>query len=197
MAFGQLGAVIIRENVTSGDGQLEVMIPGHRINVIFMVVRVNDFVPIANTLGQKTTQFLNKIVKILHECSDRWSGWANKNEGDKYLLTWKLPDIEEAENEKNEALQEQRTEYADKSLIAAVKIISEIRRSNDLEMYKMDPELIKATNSQQFKTNLTFGLHMGWTIEGVIGSESKSDACYLSPHLQISYRIEQLCQYYD
>jgi len=44
------------------------------------------------------------VVKILHECADRWSGWANKNEGDRYLLTWKLPDIEEAENEKNEAL---------------------------------------------------------------------------------------------
>jgi hypothetical protein len=24
---------------------------------------------------------------------------------------------------------------------------------------------------------------MGWTIEGAIGSESKIDACYLSPHL--------------
>lgn len=38
---------------------------------------------------------------------------------------------------------------------------------------------------------------MGWTIEGAIGSESKIDACYLSPHLQIAYRIEQLCEYYD
>jgi len=50
MAFGQLGALIIRENVTSGDGQLEVMIPGHRINVIFMVVRVGNFVKISNAM---------------------------------------------------------------------------------------------------------------------------------------------------
>jgi hypothetical protein len=41
-------------------------------------------------------------VKILHSCADRWSGSANKNEGDKYLLTWKLPDIDESETEKNE-----------------------------------------------------------------------------------------------
>jgi len=41
MSFGQLGAVIIRENVSSGDGSLEIMIPGHRINVIFMVCRIN------------------------------------------------------------------------------------------------------------------------------------------------------------
>jgi len=41
MSFGQLGAVIIRENVSSGDGSLEIMIPGHRINVIFLTARIN------------------------------------------------------------------------------------------------------------------------------------------------------------
>jgi hypothetical protein len=50
MAFGQLGAVIIRENVSSGDGSLEIMIPGHRINVIFMVCRVNRFVDLTEIL---------------------------------------------------------------------------------------------------------------------------------------------------
>ena len=50
MAFGQLGAIIIRENVSSGDGSLEIMIPGHRINVIFMVITINDFVEISETL---------------------------------------------------------------------------------------------------------------------------------------------------
>ena len=80
------------------------MIPGHRINVIFMVVRVGNFVKISNAMDSRISEYINKVVKILHECADRWSGWANKNEGDRYLLTWKLPDIEEAENEKNEAL---------------------------------------------------------------------------------------------
>lgn len=103
MAFGQLGAIIIRENVSSGDGSLEIMIPGHRNNVIFLVCRINSFVEISDTLQEHSTVFLNKIVNILHECADRWNGSANKNEGDKYLLTWKLPDIDESENEKNEA----------------------------------------------------------------------------------------------
>jgi hypothetical protein len=30
---------------------------------------------------------------------------------------------------------------------------------------------------------MNFALHMGWTIQGAIGSESKIDACYMSPHL--------------
>jgi len=38
---------------------------------------------------------------------------------------------------------------------------------------------------------------MGWTIEGAIGSESKIDACYLSPHLQASYKMQELTEYYD
>ena len=43
MCFGQLGALIIRDNVTSGDGSLEIMIPGHRLNVIFMVVKLKNY----------------------------------------------------------------------------------------------------------------------------------------------------------
>lgn len=44
---------------------------------------------------------------------------------------------------------------------------------------------------------LTFGLHMGWTIEGVVGSDYKIDASYMSPHLNVTQRIEQLTGIYD
>ena len=37
---------------------------------------------------------------------------------------------------------------------------------------------------------LGFGLHMGWAIEGAIGSELKIDATYLSPHVEMSDRLE-------
>lgn len=80
-------------------------------------------------------------------CSDRWGGSANKSEGDKYLMTWKLPDIDESENEKNEASLEQRTEFADKSLIAAVKMVSELRRASQLAAYSKKPEMIKMFGS--------------------------------------------------
>ena len=44
---------------------------------------------------------------------------------------------------------------------------------------------------------LTFALHMGWTVQGAIGSDNKIDASYLSPNLQIAYRLEELTQFYD
>ena len=38
---------------------------------------------------------------------------------------------------------------------------------------------------------------MGWTIEGVVGSDYKIDASYMSPHLNVTQRIEQLTGIYD
>ncbi len=106
MAYGRLGAIIIKENVSSGDGGLEIMIPGRRINVIFMVIKINDFVEITDVMREQITVLLNKIIKVIHVTAEKWSGQANKNDGDKLLITWRLPDIEESESEKNEQLLE-------------------------------------------------------------------------------------------
>lgn len=35
-----------------------------------------------------------------------------------------------------------------------------------------------------------YGLHLGWGIEGAIGSSHKVDASYLSPHVNMSARLE-------
>lgn len=35
-----------------------------------------------------------------------------------------------------------------------------------------------------------FGLHVGWAIEGAVGSRHKLDATYLSPNVNISARLE-------
>jgi len=35
-----------------------------------------------------------------------------------------------------------------------------------------------------------FGLHVGWSIEGAIGSEFKIDASYLSPDVNMAARLE-------
>jgi hypothetical protein len=132
----------------------------------------------------------------LHQCAEKWDGWANKSEGDRYILTWKLPAIDESDNEKNEQFLEERTEMADKSLITAVKIISEMRRATHLNQIYKRPDLANKLGANSRPT-LDFALHMGWTIEGAIGSESKIDACYMSPHLQASYKIQKLCEHYD
>jgi hypothetical protein len=85
---------------------------------------------------------------------------------------------------------------ADKSLIAAVKIVSELRRTKTFhQFYALDAMRDRFGPSD--KPYVTFGLHMGYTIEGAIGSDFKIDACYLSASVQIAYRIETLCRFYD
>jgi len=85
---------------------------------------------------------------------------------------------------------------SDKSLITAVKIVSEMRRASHINQFYKRPEIIQKFGAGS-RPHLTFALHMGWTIEGAIGSESKIDACYLSPHLQASYKIQELTEFYD
>ena len=41
------------------------------------------------------------------------------------------------------------------------------------------------------------GLHLGWAIEGAIGSYLKFDASYLSPHVNIAARVLQASQRYN
>lgn len=41
-----------------------------------------------------------------------------------------------------------------------------------------------------------FGLHVGWAIEGAIGSNFKIDASYLSPNVNMSSRLEAATKQY-
>jgi hypothetical protein len=93
-----------------------------------MSIKIKEFVTISEIMGEPITMLLNEVIQIIHQTADKWSGSPNKNDGDRYLITWKLPESDEQDSEKNEQRLEQRTEYADKSLITAVKIVSEIRR---------------------------------------------------------------------
>ena len=36
---------------------------------------------------------MNKIVKIIHECAKKWDGVPTNNNGDRYVLVWRLPTI--------------------------------------------------------------------------------------------------------
>lgn len=149
-----------------------------------MVCKIQQFVDYTDVLKTNLPDFLNKVISIVHQCAFRWDGWANHTEGNKFVITWKMPELEApADNERNEFLQEQRTEVADKSLITAIKIVSEIRRANYFSMYFRKQQMVQRFGSQTKRPYLTFGLHLGWTVEGAIGSDNKIDACYLSPHM--------------
>lgn len=88
--FGELGAQTISDNIQI-DEEEEKLLPGRRQYAIFLMVRITEFNNITNILQEEIIIFVNKIVRILHGTVKKWDGAANKNYGDKYLITWLLP----------------------------------------------------------------------------------------------------------
>jgi hypothetical protein len=88
----------------------------------------------------------------------------------------------------------QVTEYADKALASFIRIITKINMSPALKKYENHP-VVKA-NQPDFSVKLGFGLHVGWAIEGPIGSRYKIDSSYLSPHVNLSEQLEGITKTY-
>jgi len=92
---------------------------------------------------------------------------------------------QERQTKLDEDLIERRQIIADKALIAAVKIVVELRRAQDLQAYSRHPK-IGPKFGPNYRTGVTFGLHLGWAIEGAIGSDFKIDALHMSPDASIA-----------
>lgn len=77
---------------------------------------------------------------------------------------------------------------ADKALIGFLRVIIEINRHKQILNYRSDERLTRDTGS--YKLRMGFGMHVGWAIEGAVGSLQKVDATYLSPHVNMAARME-------
>ena len=79
-------------------------------------------------------------------------------------------------------------EVADRALAAVVVIQAAIKRSQRLQSFCKREDLLARMPGYQVK--MGFGLHVGWAIEGAIGSKFKIDASYLSPNVNMASRLE-------
>jgi len=87
---------------------------------------------------------------------------------------------------------------ADDALASFLKILVDIHNSNRdgaLAAYARDPRLAKVF-PEGYAVKMGFGLHIGWAIEGAIGSSYKIDASYLSPHVNLASRLEAATKQY-
>lgn len=79
-------------------------------------------------------------------------------------------------------------EVGDRALAAFVVIQAAIKRSQRLQAFCQRADLLERMPGYQVK--MGFGLHVGWAIEGAIGSKFKIDASYLSPNVNMASRLE-------
>jgi class 3 adenylate cyclase len=92
--FGGLGAEIVANFFTAQDSNLDIMVPGKKIDVVLLVCRINQFTETTDCLQDEIIVYVNKIAKIVHKCAEEWNGWPNKNYGDRFFITWQLPSVQ-------------------------------------------------------------------------------------------------------
>ena len=144
MGYGKLGTTIIRNNMLTGEGEVNIMVPGIKIQAIYLICKIDRFGDIANGLQESTTVFLNKFAKIIHDCAVFWGGNVNKNTGETFYITWKLQNIEDHSSEtKKQSGNEDKSKLAVKALVAAIKIFAEVKRATDLKAYARHAKLRK------------------------------------------------------
>ena len=67
-------------------------------------------------------------------------------------------------------------------------MIADITKSYTLQKYRNN-KLLKNRIKNYKGVKMGFGLHVGWAIEGPIGSEYKIDASYLSPSVNMASKL--------
>jgi len=77
---------------------------------------------------------------------------------------------------------------AGQALTAFLHTIVQVAVQKDLDTWRQHPKLL--AYDPNYKINMGFGLHIGWSIEGAIGSPYKVDASYLSPNVNMAARLE-------
>lgn len=83
----------------------------------------------------------------------------------------------------------QVNQIVDMALISFAKIAINLHKSKVLDEYRNHPKL--KARMPGFCVKMGFGLHIGWSIEGAIGSSFKIDASYLSPHVNMASKLEE------
>ncbi|TYZ60356.1 hypothetical protein PybrP1_011207 [[Pythium] brassicae (nom. inval.)] len=216
VGFGAAGADIIGKNM--GSGELDPMLPGKKITAIYGFCDIRQFTDTTECLQEEVMVYVNKLGHIMHSGTHQYYGMANKNVGDAFLLSWKICDgempcfarftdspTEEDRVQVNQSVTcppnagagaKQRrvtpTELADSALTAFIKCMIDLDNANTdgpLTEYLKNEAVVRRFGPS-FRIKMGFGMHVGWAVEGAIGSRFKIDATYISPHVEMADRLE-------
>eukprot|EP00358_Blepharisma_japonicum_P004299 CAMPEP_0202954426 /NCGR_PEP_ID=MMETSP1395-20130829/50803_1 /ASSEMBLY_ACC=CAM_ASM_000871 /TAXON_ID=5961 /ORGANISM="Blepharisma japonicum, Strain Stock R1072" /LENGTH=321 /DNA_ID=CAMNT_0049669947 /DNA_START=1193 /DNA_END=2155 /DNA_ORIENTATION=- len=174
----------------SGEGELNLMRPGNKVSIVIQIINIENFTTISECLQEESPIFINKLSNVIHACCKEWGGLVSKNIQGSFLLVWRLPEVTDKDTDEDDLTNPamQRTDIANRALVSAIKTLAEIRRTSEIQAYKVHPRIISRFGPT-YSTDITIGIHIGWSIEGVIGSESKIDPAYLSPHISVGYNL--------
>jgi class 3 adenylate cyclase len=158
------------------------------IQSIFGFCDIRNFTDTTECLQEEVMLFVNKIAHILHGVMSQYNGAANKNIGDAFLLTWKL---------KEGSTVEDLSALADQALLCFIRTMIELKKRNDF-VCNFSPGAYQRLYKRMpgYTVKMGFGLHLGWAVEGALGSFRKIDATYISPHVNMSEFLESSSKTY-
>ena len=197
LGFGEAGSLIIANNVEKG-GEVDPMAEGSKVIAIYGFCDIRNFTDTTEELQEGVMMFVNEIAQVVHGIVDKYLGAANKNIGDAFLLVWKFADDEfflDCDNVILRNPESLRSHYLpDLSLLSFLKIMAKVNKDPEMLKYRRNPKLLARMPGYEVK--MGFGLHLGWSIEGAIGSQFKIDASYLSPNVNVASSLEGLTKMY-
>mmetsp|Transcript_28015 Transcript_28015/g.53043 ORF Transcript_28015/g.53043 Transcript_28015/m.53043 type:complete len:939 (+) Transcript_28015:118-2934(+) len=191
IGFGEAGAEIIAKNLSKSDSSgMSLLGDGVKIQSIFGFCDIRNFTDTTECLQEEVMLFVNRIAHILHGIVVQCKGAANKNIGDAFLLTWKLHENQMVPGGPQEFV-------ADQALLSLLKTTAEMARHEDFICNFSSTALsVLYERMPGYKCKMGCGLHMGWAVEGAIGSDKKIDASYISPHVNWSEFLESSTKEY-
>jgi len=121
------------------------MLPGQKVISIFGFCDIRNFTYATEVLQEGVMLFINEIGGNVHGIVDKYSGAANKNIGDAFLLVWKFEEehvLYEPEYDDIVLIHSNPvSKLCDMSMISFLKIIASMKRSRKLLKYKYHPGL--------------------------------------------------------
>lgn len=199
LCFGEAGARIIGNNIASSEigSDFNPLIAGSKELAIFGFCDIRGFADATEVLEEDVMKFVNQIAEVVHSEVDLHQGSSNKNLGEAFLMVWKFPrtDIDSFDDELTIRPDNRyANNIADLAVLGFLKVVAKINKYSHILDYAKNPKMLERIPN--YKINMGFGLHVGWGIEGAIGSPYKIDASYLSPNVNISARLEAATRQY-
>jgi len=185
IGLGEAGVGIIVRNMCGDEADVNVMVPGRTVDAVYGICEIKDFGATTDVLLEKTMLFVNLVARIVHRVIDEHLGTANKNVGEAFLLVWPTGMYGRSV----------RNSVADLSVIAFIMVSAEVNRDLDLAAYRGHPALLARLGSK-YRVRVSFGLHIGWSVVGAVGSDFKVDTTYLSLHVNMAGQLASLTSKY-
>jgi len=196
---------------TTGD--INPIAVGIKVNCLFGFCDIRQFTDATECLQEQVMLFTNSVGHIVHHAVHDCGGFANKNIGDAFLVAWtgdklerRIAQVQHLDRNKqigavftdNQFEPVSRDKWSptvgDKAMAAFIRLTICVRGATALTELVQNPVLQKRLPG--YTVRLGCGLHVGWAIEGALGTQKKIDATYLSPATNVAMGLEGATKQY-